>query len=125
MSRFLLALALLLAGCGQQADQPRTPRPAFRGMVTAWGNSMLPAFKDGETIGTEFCRVEDIGLGDTVIFWSEAVGTYVHHSIDHWDVKLGRWVTKGLANPGVDRGYVTSENFVCRTHKLVQVELPR
>lgn len=105
-------LLLLLAGCSK--TPPPAPRPAFRALAQAMGDSMLPTFKSGDFVSVELCRFEDVGAGDTVIYWHEATKAYVHHRAVQRDM-TGLWITRGDNNPTIDTGHMSSAQFVGRT----------
>ncbi len=79
---------------------------------------MLPTFGMSEDFALELCSFSDLKGGDTIVFWHSGVSLYVHHRLDHIDSTTGRWITRGDNNPSVDRGIVSSDQFVGRTHKL-------
>ncbi len=82
---------------------------------------MLPAFGEFEVIGFEVCSYSDLKIGDTVIYWNEKMQLFVHHRII---AKQGVWfIVKGdnpETNPVPDPGFLTPDNFVARTHKLIK-----
>ena len=114
----IVLIAWSLAGCGDASAAGSAGRPAFVAQAWCKGTSMLPAFKDGEMVGVELCRFSDLHTGDTVIYWHNETKQYIHHRIFQWSDTRGRWVTKGDNNPNYDRGFMSSDEFVGRTHKL-------
>lgn len=113
----IVALALLLAACGRQ-EQPVAPeRPAFVARALCVGRSMLPTFGEREEVQIELCRYEQLQGGDTVIRWDPVLKIFIHHRLEYRN-ETGRWQTRGDNNGGSDRGVMTPEEFVGRTHKL-------
>lgn len=113
----LICWGVVLSGCAKREPQAVATRPAFVAEVNCYGTSMLPAFQDGERIRVEFCRYDDLKGGQTVIRWDGEVKLFVHHRALYRN-ETGRWVTRGDNNASVDRGVMTPEEFVGRTHKL-------
>lgn len=78
---------------------------------------MLPTYGN-EWVRLELCDYSEVGAGDTVVFFHDGVGGYVHHRLQQRDA-TGRWITAGDNNPGIDRGRVSRDDFVGRTSKLI------
>ncbi len=117
---FLAALALSLFGCGKSdTGNPASvaARPPFTVPVLVAGKSMLPTFGDGELVTLEICPFSALRGNDTVVYWHDGIREYIHHRLDGRD-DTGRWVTRGDNNGNIDRGHMTSDEFVGRTHKL-------
>lgn len=111
-----LQVALLMTGCNRQAEPAR---PVFTAMANSAGTSMQPTFAEREVVALELCPWDELRTGDTVIYWHDLTGQYIHHRIDSYDRNSGRWITRGDNNPGQDTGRMTSDEFIGRTHKLL------
>ena len=105
----------IVGGCDRQAEVKA--RPVFVARITLTGNSMFPLFHDGEEAGLELCAYNDIRTGDPVQYWHSELGKYICHELVGRDA-TGRWVTRGINNPGNDRGHMDSSEFVGRVRKL-------
>lgn len=113
-----ILVAGLFAGCGRQEQSTQSNRPAFRAMALTTGSSMLPTFAESEVVTIELCKMSDLRAGDTVIFWHDGIAGYVHHRLVRRDDTTNRWITKGDNNQFQDRGLMTADEFVGRTHKF-------
>jgi hypothetical protein len=113
----IVLLALVVAGCGKQPESPAASHPAFRARVLCVGKSMLPTYGESEWVEVEFCHYEDLRGGDTVIRWDPVLRIFVHHRLEFRN-ETGKWQTRGDNNGGSDRGVMTPDEFVGRTHKL-------
>jgi hypothetical protein len=111
--------ALLLAACSRE-DAPGAPtdRPPYRATTISTGTSMLPTFAEVEVVQLELCDFGDLRTGDTVIFWHDRLRLYAHHRLVRRDPVTNRWITQGDNNAFPDRGAMTADEFVGRTHKL-------
>lgn len=92
-------------------------RPVFVCQVRTNGPSMYPTFGVNETVDLELCAFGDLRGNDTVIYWHSETRQWVHHRLQYRD-DSGQWVTRGDNNGGNDRGHVTADEFVGRTHKM-------
>jgi signal peptidase I len=115
---FVLLIAVLSGGCGK--SEPTKPRQTFTAMAEVRGTSMLPTFSDREIVALELCAWNEIGAGDTIIFWNGISREYNHHRIDRFDHLSGRWITRGDNNGGQDMGRMSRDEFVGRTKKLIR-----
>lgn len=113
-------LVALVTGCGKPQTPAAPARPAFVAMAQSAGTSMLPLFAERETVALELCRFSDLAPGNTVIFWHDGTQQYVHHELWFRNERDGRWHTRGINNPRLDTGRMTSDEFVGRTRKLTR-----
>lgn len=119
VASFMLWLALAAFGCSRQADAVAPAHPVFVAKADSIGTSMLPTFGVAETVALELCAFSDLKAGDTVVYWHDGGRLWVHHRLEGRD-QTGRWVTRGDNNPNIDRGHMTSDEFIGRTKKLRQ-----
>lgn len=113
---FAVVLLLALTAC---PNSPRPePRPAFVAEAQTVGASMLPTFGTNERVALELCKVSDLRVGDTVIYWHRQTNQFIHHRLMPRDPTTNLFRTRGDNNPGLDWGHFDPEGFVGRTHKL-------
>lgn len=123
VTALVLSALLWSTGCSKSDPTPINPaprtaaRPPFKATAFSVGTSMLPTFGEVELVQLELCGFGELRTGDTVIFWHDRFETYAHHRLIGRD-ETGHWLTQGDNNPSRDRGNMTSDEFVGRTHKL-------
>lgn len=109
----------LFLGCGKSdpSTAASSTRPPFVAKADSAGTSMLPTFAVRETVALELCAYSALRGNDTVIRWDPIIKQFVHHRLESRDA-TGLWTTRGDNNPGADRGHMTADTFIGRTHKL-------